>query len=119
METFSFDADAGFTPADERLTEVVLNPLTPPLAAGSPVQAAIFRLGPGGRIARHPAEVPQILAVIAGAGEISGADDVFVPISSGEAVFWGEGEVHETETESGLTAIVLEAPGLGPFRRPE
>ena len=118
MERLRFDADVAFTPRERLLEGVTVAPLTAPLASGSPVQAAIFRLEPNGRIVRHPATVPQILAVLEGAGRVSGADGRFEPIAAGEAVFWAAGEEHETETEDGLTALVLEADGLQPFRRP-
>jgi quercetin dioxygenase-like cupin family protein len=117
LERLSFGADVAFTPREELLKGVTVAPLTPPVAAGAPVQAAIFRLGPNGRIARHPATVPQILAVLEGAGRVSGADGEFEPIAAGEAVFWSANEEHETETEDGLTALVLEADGLQVFRR--
>ena len=113
----SFGADVAFTPRETLLDGVTIAPLTTPLAAGTPVQAAIFRLARSGRIARHPATVPQILAVLEGAGRVSGADGQFQPIAAGEAVFWSAGEDHETETEDGLTALVLEADGLQVFRR--
>jgi quercetin dioxygenase-like cupin family protein len=117
MERLKFDADAAFTPREELLTGVTIAPLTPPLAAGSSLQAAIFRLAPGGRIARHPATVPQILAVLEGSGRVSGADGEPEPIRAGEAVFWAEGEEHEAVSDEGMTAFVLEAPWLEPFRR--
>ena len=88
MERFSFDADVAFTPRDELLERVTVAPLTSPLSEGSPFQAAIFRIAPGGRIARHPASGgPQILAVVEGSGEVSGATGVDEPIKAGEAVF--------------------------------
>jgi hypothetical protein len=31
-------------------------------------------------------------------------------------VFWSAGEEHETLTDSGLTALVIEAEGLSPAR---
>ena len=111
MERFRLD---GFDPRDPRLEGVTIAPLTPPGA----VQAAIFRLAPGGRIARHPATVPQILAVLEGDGRVSGADGELEPIAAGEAVFWSAGEEHETVSDGGLTALVLEAEGLTPSRRP-
>jgi quercetin dioxygenase-like cupin family protein len=80
------------------------------------VQAAIFRLAPSGRIARHPATVPQILAVLEGAGRVCGADGEFQPIAAGEAVFWSADEEHETQTDDGMTALILEAPALEVFR---
>ena len=116
MERLSFAPEAAFTPRQDLLVSVTVAPLTPPLAAGAPVQAAVMRLSAGGRIARHPATVPQILAVLEGAGRVSGSDGRFQPIAAGEAVFWAEGEEHETETDDGLTAIVLEAPELTPRR---
>jgi mannose-6-phosphate isomerase-like protein (cupin superfamily) len=113
VERFRFD-DVELTPQDERVDEVTVVPLTAPLRDGSPVQAAIFRVGAGGGLARHPATVPQILAVLAGGGEISGADGAFEPIVAGEAVFWPEGEEHETRTARGLTALIIEGEGLKP-----
>jgi quercetin dioxygenase-like cupin family protein len=68
MKRLSFDAGRAFTPTDDRLEGVTIAPLTPP----ADVRAAIFRLSPGGRIARHPATMPQILAVLEGAGHVSG-----------------------------------------------
>jgi quercetin dioxygenase-like cupin family protein len=117
VERLRFDADAAFTPREELLERVTLAPLTSPLAAGAPVQAAVFRLGAGGRIVRHLATVPQILAVFEGSGRVSGADGEFESIRAGEAVFWAEGEEHEAVTDEGMTALVLEGPGLEPFRR--
>jgi quercetin dioxygenase-like cupin family protein len=115
VERLRFDADAAFTPQEELLDKVTLAPLTSPLAAGAPVQAAVFRLGAGGRTARHPATLPQILAVLEGSGRVSGADGDFESIRAGQAVFWTEGEEHEVVADEGMTALVLEGPGLEPF----
>jgi quercetin dioxygenase-like cupin family protein len=112
-----FTRDVAFTPRGDLLDGVTVAPLTAPIASGAAVQGAIFRVTPGGRIGRHPATVPQILAVIEGAGRVSGADGEFEPIAAGEAVFWSSGEEHETQTDVGLTALVLEAEGLQIFRR--
>jgi quercetin dioxygenase-like cupin family protein len=112
----SFDAEVAFTPREDLLEGVTIAPLTPLLAAGAPAQAAIFRLSPNGRIVRHPATAPQILAVLEGDGRVSGADGEFQPIAAGEGVFWAKGEEHETRTEHGMTALILEADALEPFR---
>jgi hypothetical protein len=47
---------------------------------------------------------------------VSGSDGYFQPIGQGEAVFWLAGEEHETETDTGMTALILEADGLQPWR---
>jgi quercetin dioxygenase-like cupin family protein len=114
VERFSFGPDAGFAPPEPLLERVTIAPLTPPVPQGVPFQAAVFRIAPGGRIARHPATHPQILAVLDGSGQVSGASGVDEPIGAGEAVYWEPGEEHETKTADGLTALIIEGEGLRP-----
>jgi quercetin dioxygenase-like cupin family protein len=116
MERLRFAPDASFIPRGDLLDGVTVAPLTARPGSGSPVQAAIFRLAASGRLRRHPATLPQILAVLEGSGRVSGSDGEFHPIGPGEAVFWLAGEEHETETDTGLTALILEADGLQPWR---
>jgi quercetin dioxygenase-like cupin family protein len=116
VERFSFGADVAFVPRGDLLDRVTVAPLTASILEGSRVQAAIFRVAPGGRLLRHPATFPQILAVLDGAGEVSGADGVGEPIATGEAVLWEEGEEHETASAAGLTALIIEGRGLDRFR---
>jgi quercetin dioxygenase-like cupin family protein len=118
LERFRFAADVAFTPREELLEGVTVSPLTAPLRTGVPAQAAIFRVAPGGRLRRHPASVGQVLAVLEGSGEVSGGDGVPHAISAGEAVFWEQGEEHETTSAEGMTALIIEAEGLAPYRRP-
>ena len=115
MKRFRFDDAVAFAPREELLEGVTVAPLSRPISQGSPIQAAVFRLAPGGRIARHPATYPQILAVLDGSGEVSGAGDIDEQIVAGEAVFWPAGEEHETKTAAGLTALIIEGDGLEPF----
>jgi len=115
VERFSFASDVGVVPQGDLLERVTVAPLTPSIFEGSPIQAAVFRVAPGGRIARHPASVPQILAVLEGSGEVSGADGVAEPIAAGEAVFWSQGEEHETTSAPGLTALVIEGEQVERF----
>jgi quercetin dioxygenase-like cupin family protein len=116
VERFSFASDVAFVPRGDLLDRVTVAPLTPPFEEGSVVQAAIFRFAPGGRLLRHPATIPQVLAVLEGSGEVSGADGVVDPIAAGEAVFWHKGEEHETMSVAGLTALIIEGENLDRFR---
>ena len=118
MERFRFGSDAAFAPREELLDGVTVAPLSRSIFHGSPFQAAVFRVAPGGRIARHPATYPQILAVLDGSGNVSGASGVDEPIEEGEAIFWQAGEEHETKTADGLTALIIEGDGLEMFRGP-
>ena len=92
MERFSFAPDVAFGPRGDLLDGVTVAPLTPSILEGSPVQSAIFRVAPGGGLRRHPATFPQVLAVLEGSGNVSGADGVVESIGAGEEVFWREGE---------------------------
>jgi hypothetical protein len=47
---------------------------------------------------------------------VSGADGILEPIAAGQAVFWAEGEEHETTSEDGLTALILEGRSVEWFR---
>ena len=116
MERFSFAPEAAFVPRGDLLDRVSLAPLTPSSAEGALVQAVILRFAPGGRLRRHPAGSPQILAVLEGSGEVSGANGVDEPIGAGEAVFLHEGEDHEMKSEAGLTALVIEGEHVDRFR---
>ena len=116
MERFSFGDDVAFVPRGDLLDGVTMAPLTQPSEEGALVKAAIFRFEPGGRIRRHPGTYPQILAVLEGSGEVSGANGVDEPIGAGEAVFLHEGEDHEMKSEAGLTALILEGESLDRFR---
>ena len=118
MERIRFSADVAFTPRDGALLDgVTLAPLSQSIAQGAAIQTAVFRVAPGGRLARHPATYPQILAVLEGSGEVSGADGIDEAIEAGEAVFWRAGEEHETKSALGLTALIVEGEGLEPFHR--
>jgi len=116
LERFTFASEVAFVPRGDLLEGVTVAPLTPSIFEGSPIQAAIFRVAPGGRLARHPATLPQILAVLEGSGEVSGEDGIAEPIAAGEAVFWSQGEEHETRSASGLTALIIEGEQVERFR---
>ena len=68
----------------------------------------VVTLRAGGTIGRHPAAARQLLVVVAGEATVSGADGVPVEIGPGEAAVWEPGEAHETRSDRGLTAFVVE-----------
>lgn len=81
-----------------------------PVAADAHVVVA--KLAPGGVIARHRAIVDQILVVLTGEAHVSGEDAVKHVLRSGSAALWLAGESHETSTEAGMTALIIEKNGL-------
>jgi mannose-6-phosphate isomerase-like protein (cupin superfamily) len=75
---------------------------------------AVIRLGDGGVVGRHPAVRTQLFVVVDGAGVVSGDDGVEVAIAPGQAVLWRAGEMHESRSETGMTAVVIETDDVRP-----
>jgi hypothetical protein len=76
------------------------------------VQIGCMHLDQNGKIGYHQAVVPQLLLIVNGEGWVRGESNDFTRIQSGEAVLWDKGEWHETKTDNGLTAIVIESEEL-------
>jgi quercetin dioxygenase-like cupin family protein len=74
--------------------------------------AVVIELGPGGVVGRHPAASAQLFVVVTGSGWASGADGERVSIEAGEAVAWEPGEEHESGSDGGMTALVVESDSL-------
>ena len=75
------------------------------------VHIGAMHLHENGIIGNHEAVVSQLLLIVDGAGYVCGANKK-IKVEAGQAVFWEKGELHETSTEQGLTAIVMEAENL-------
>ncbi|KAB2386528.1 cupin domain-containing protein [Bacillus toyonensis] len=76
------------------------------------VHIGAMHLQENGIIGYHEAVVSQLLLIMDGEGYVCGADKEKVKIRAGQAVFWEKGEFHETSTEYGLLAIIMEAENL-------
>lgn len=69
-----------------------------------------------GVIGYHQAVVPQLLLIMNGEGYVRGESEEYFKVQPGDAVFWEKDEWHETKTDKGLTAIVIESEELNPER---
>ena len=79
------------------------------------LQVVFIEIGPGGVLGRHPAGPHQLFAVVSGSGWVSGADGERELVSAGDVVIWESGEEHESGSDEGMTAIVVEAEELEPL----
>ena len=68
----------------------------------------VVRLRPGGVIGRHPAAGRQLLVVVSGDATVSGARRRARAARPGQAAVWEPNEPHETRSEDGLTALLVE-----------
>ncbi|WP_439741885.1 cupin [Bacillus pseudomycoides] len=76
------------------------------------VHIGCMHLQPKGIIGYHEAVVSQLLLIVQGEGLVCGADKKKKKVQPGQAVLWNKGEFHETTTETGLMAIVIESENL-------
>ncbi|PGR73111.1 cupin [Bacillus thuringiensis] len=63
----------------------------------------------------HQTTLPQLLLIVNGEGTVRGEKEEFIKVQNGDAVFWNKDEWHETTTDIGITAIVIESEELNPL----
>ncbi|HEV8191235.1 MAG TPA: cupin domain-containing protein [Ktedonobacterales bacterium] len=81
-----------------------------------PLQISRMRLGPGGVVGHHQAVGPQLFLVVEGEGWVRGEGPERRAIRAGQAAFWENGEWHESGSEQGMVAMVIEGEALDPGR---
>jgi quercetin dioxygenase-like cupin family protein len=79
--------------------------------ASGDVRVSCMHFSPGDHVGRHEALLPQLFAVVAGGGWVEGDAERSV-VGPGVAALWVQGEWHAAGTESGMTAVVIEAEAL-------
>jgi quercetin dioxygenase-like cupin family protein len=75
---------------------------------------AFMRYAPGGVLGRHDTGLPQLFVVVDGEGWVSGADGAHLRIDAGEAAYWETGESHESGSDIGMTALIVQSTALDP-----
>lgn len=80
----------------------------------SGAQVSCFYIDPGGKIGNHQAATRQLFLVVQGQGWVKSGRAEPIPIRAGQAAFWEEGEWHESGTETGMMAVVIEGDDLEP-----
>jgi mannose-6-phosphate isomerase-like protein (cupin superfamily) len=106
LRVFDFDSEPARLIAQFGSERANVTPLTVPEGEAHVV---CIRLGTAGVLGRHAGRIDQLFVVVQGEGWASGAGGDRVPISAGSAVYWAAGEEHETGSDNGLTAIVVES----------
>ena len=85
-----------------------------PIGRGPSTSAVRIALGAGGVLGMHEATVGQLFLVVEGSGWVRTGESERHEVTVGSLIYWSPGELHETGTEHGLVAIVVEAEGLRP-----
>lgn len=107
MELFRYDREvAGTIEGLEAVAQVPLGSST------GEAHVSVVHLDAVGGLPAHEAPTPQLFVVVNGQGWVSGQDGERHPVAYGDAAFWRQGELHESGTDSGMTAVVVQAMEL-------
>ncbi len=113
MKIYSFGPEVGRSLTDFGSRKAQITPVVKTETATSLV---CIRLDAGGVVGYHPAATNQLLLVVAGEGWVWGATAERTAIIAGEAAFWTTSEFHETGTDQGMMAVVIEGDDVDPTR---
>ena len=110
MEFYKFSKEVG-TNVSKFNSNFIMSRL---IQTNQPTNIGCVHLDQNGIIGFHQAKTPQLLLVVDGEGCVRGEKGEYFKIDPGEAVFWEKDEWHETKSDKGLTAIVIEGVELDP-----
>jgi mannose-6-phosphate isomerase-like protein (cupin superfamily) len=79
------------------------------LDEASDIHIGCMHIEANGIVGLHQATTPQLFLIVSGEGIVKGKEDKQYFIKAGFAAYWETEEWHETRTEKGLTAIVIES----------
>lgn len=79
------------------------------------VHVSCMNFGHDGVVGYHQATVRQLFVVVAGSGWVRGESEVRSSIRTGQAAFWEKDEWHESGSDFGMTAIVIEGEEVEPL----
>jgi quercetin dioxygenase-like cupin family protein len=111
MKIFSFNRDAG-KPIEQLGSSAAM--ISTVARLNEPATVHCIHMEAEGLVGSHPAENPQIFMVVQGEGYFRGEGALRTPIQAGQAIYWDKGEWHETSTDTGMMAVVIESTALDP-----
>lgn len=111
MKIYRFDADVGRTIDIFSSENFILSKI---VHLKTEARVSSFHLGPNGKVGYHQAVKPQLFLVMQGEGWVRDETSERIPVVTGRAVFWDKDEWHESGTDTGLIAIVVEGESQNP-----
>lgn len=111
MELFKFDKSNG-KQISKFNSDFIMSRITQTTKAA---HIGCIHLEENGIVGYHQAVSPQLLLIVSGEGLVRGEKEEYVEVEAGDAVFWNKDEWHETKTNTGLMAFVIESEELLPI----
>lgn len=111
MKLYSFDPEAN-RENDQFGSVKTLIAKAVALEPEASVNLAYIR--PAERIGYYQEAAPQLFLLVEGAGWIRNEFDEVFPVKAGQAIFWDQNEWHESGSETGMTAVIIEGISFDP-----
>ncbi|MBH5317654.1 cupin [Paenibacillus sp. GSMTC-2017] len=114
MRIFDFSKEAGQNITSYESKESIISKI---VKHNKQIYIGCIYIGQEGVVGLHKAPISQLFLVINGEGWVSGDEGIKVKVSSGTAAFWTAEEQHESGSDQGMTAIVIESEDLEPIMK--
>jgi quercetin dioxygenase-like cupin family protein len=111
MQLFRFDKELGKDIQNYNSEFAIYSRI---IKTSDSAQIGCIYIEPNGVVGYHEAPVPQLFLIVQGQGWVTSENREKVFVTQGECVFWEKGEGHESSSDIGMTAIVIESPTLDP-----
>jgi quercetin dioxygenase-like cupin family protein len=111
MKFFRFDAEVGREINQYGSVNFILSAVAHITAEA---RISCIHLGKKGAVGYHRAASPQLFLIVQGQGWVRNDTSGRIDVKPGQAVFWENGEWHESGTDTGLMAIMIESEILNP-----
>lgn len=108
MEFYRFDKMTG-KPITKFNSDFVLSRI---IKTNTHAHIGCMYLEKDGHVGYHQAGLPQLLLIVGGSGWVRGEGETKYLVNEGDIVFWESGEWHETTSDNGLTAIIIESEAI-------
>ena len=111
MNIFRFDSDVGKEIEQFGSVKVIISKVVH-LEAEAMINCVYLR--PNGKIGYHQAATRQLFLLVEGQGWVRSESAEKHAVREGQAVFWEKDEWHESGTETGMTAVIIEGVSIDP-----
>ena len=111
MKIFRFDPEVGKEIEQFGSVKAIISKV---LHLDAKAEINAIYLHPNGKIGRHQAATQQLFLLVDGDGWVRGESDGEQAVREGQAILWEKDEWHESGTERGMTAVIIEGENVDP-----
>jgi quercetin dioxygenase-like cupin family protein len=111
MKIFRFDPEVGQEVEQFGSVKAIISKI---LHLENEAAISSVYIRPNGKFGHHQAVTPQLFLFVQGEGWVRGETDEKLAVREGQAIFSEQGEWHESGTETGMTAVIIEGIHIDP-----